>query len=239
MYVIYNLIIHKWFSWLCGLAFLYAAVTLWSIHTDLQATLALGEIGDWQQPITTQALFPYSISAQQWHFDFEATEKILVKLRREDSEKRLLNPELLTVLTRAVNALPNNMNEKALNRAVFLVSKGLSAVSGKQMAGLFKNYYQLKQASFIDEELNENVKLTDKRSRFKAAVIRQNRYLGEEVANQLYGKQRAITAYIYERQSINQNLSLKPKQKQKQLNTLKIQYKNRLKTIPYAGLSRG
>ncbi len=218
------------------------AITLWGIHTELRPTLTHGEVGGmgyWRQAITTQALFPNPITAQQWHFDFEATERILRKVPLSDSEELLFNPELVTVLTRALDALPKNMNDQALQRAAFLVSKGLPSEPGKQLADVFKNYYQLHQASLNGIESNDDVELTDKQSIFKAMIKRQDRYLGVGVASQLFGKQRAITAYLYERKAINQNSSLNQQQKQKKLHALQNQHKKTLKSNPHAGLARG
>ncbi len=239
------MIIHNRVAWLCWPAFIYAAVTLWGIHTDLQPTLShvgiggVDGMGDWQQPITTQALFPNPITAQQWHFDFESTERILRKVPLSDSEELLFNTQLLTVLKRAVDTMPKNMNDQALQRAALLVSKGLPSVRGKQLADVFKNYYQLQQAYSNGVESIDDVKLTDKYSIFKALIKRQDHYLGGDVANQLFGKQRAITAYLYDRKAINQNSSLNRQQKQKKLHALQYQHKNTLKTNPHAGLFRG
>jgi hypothetical protein len=241
MYAIYNLIIHKRVLWLCWAVLIYAVVILWSIHSDFQPTISrdgIGGMGVWQQPITTQGLFPTPITAQQWHFDFENTEDILGKVKRGENDKLLLTPELVTILTRAVHALPTNMNDKALNRAAFLVFKLSPVVPGKQLSEVFKSYYQLQQAFIIEESSKGHIELTDKQAIFKATIERQNRYLGIGVASKLFGKQRAITAYLYKRKAINKNVKLNPQQKQKQRHALKIQYQNTFKPNSRTELAR-
>jgi hypothetical protein len=239
MYAIYNLIIHNRVLWLCWAVLIYAVFTLWSIHTDLQPALTHNNQRNWQQPIATDTKFPFPISAQQWHFDFEVTQSILGKVKLSHSNKLLLNQELVAVLTLAVDSLPKEMSGKALQQAAFLIAKGLTGAAGEKLSVVFINYYQLQQATNKVKESRVNFDLTDNYSIFKATTERQNYYLGHEVAHQLFGKKRIITGYLYKRKAIKENSNLSHKQKKKQLHTLKKQHENTLNANPLIGQAHG
>jgi 4-amino-4-deoxy-L-arabinose transferase-like glycosyltransferase len=223
MYVTYTLISHNRISWLCLLAFGYTAVTLWSIHGDLPPALDRNAKAEWQQPIAANTLFPNPISRQQWHFDYEVTEHILGLVKLNSSGEPLLNPELAMSLAKATASLPQNMNEKTLQRIAFLISKSLPHTpnKGEVLAALLINYYHLQSATnkvnaIAEAPLSTTEKLTD----FLQEEARQNHYLGEEVATQLFGAQRNITRYLLERKVIKENVDLSPQQKNQQLDAL-------------------
>ena len=171
------------------MTFAYTAVTLWSVHTDLP------------QPIA-------AISVQQWHFDYAETEQILAQVKFSNRGEPLVNPSLANILTNAVESLPENMNDKALQRLGFLVSKGLSdtpTAAGIKLPALLINYYHLYYAE------NEQVKTTDKLATYQARFLKkvnlQNHYLGKDIAGQFFGKQRLITHYLLERRAMRLNIN--------------------------------
>jgi len=237
MYAICNLISHNRLRWLSLVAVAYTVVTLPAIHADLHQTLINDSKAGWQQPIATNAFFSTPISAEQWSFDYEVTEQVLAKVKLDDSGELLLNPGLADILTEAVDSLPRNMNDKALHRAAFLVSKGLPDVPGQQLASVFINYYHLQHAStLVASSGKSKLELAGKRSTFQATIERQDHYLGTGVATQLFGKQRRITHYLYQRREIRESSNLSPQQKQKKLHTLQNQRKDAIKTNSHVGL---
>jgi len=213
---------------------------LWTIHTELHKTLPSDNKTNWHQPSAANALFSNPISADQWHFDYEVTEKIFSKATLNGSGELLVNSTLADVLKEAVDSLPQNMNGKALNRVSFLVSKGLPGVPGKKLASVFVNYYYLQQASALAASSEKSgSELSVRRSAFQAMIERQDYYLGADVAVQLFGRQRGITRYLYQRREIKENASLNHRQKQKLLNTLQNNRKNTITINPRAGLING
>jgi len=186
------LISHNRLLWLCFVTFVYTAVTLYSIHGDLPSANNHRK-DDWQQPIVVQ----------QWHFNYAETEQILAKIKLNSRGELLLNSGLAKILTKAIESLPENMNDKALQRLAFLVSKGLpdqDTAAGAKLPILLINYYQLHYAE--KEQLKTTAKLTTFQEKFLDKVELQNHYLGKDVATQFFGKQRSITRYLLERREI-------------------------------------
>lgn len=203
------MISHKRISWLCLLASTYAAVTLWSIHADFSPELSIDQKDGWHQPIAANDLFQEPISIQQWHFDYEVTEKILTQVTLASNGEPLLNSDLAKTLTKAVNSLPENLDDTELKRIAFLVSKNFpdlnptpekNNITEAQLSTLLVNYYHLKSAERnLDKLIDKQFTFQD---RFLATVARQNHYLSTDVATQLFGKQRSITRYLLERRAI-------------------------------------
>ena len=211
-------------TWLFLLAFVYTTITLWSIHGDLSTTLANGASANWRQPILANALYPDPISMQQWHFDYAAIEHILAKVKFSKNSKLLLNPKLAENLAEAVASLPQNMNDRALQRMAFLVSMSLPYLpkEAEKLATLLISYYHLQYATHKAHSIEKDLlKTTDKLQAFLQKEALQNHYLGESVATQLFGKQRTITRYLLERKAIKENLNLTSQQKQHLLHALK------------------
>lgn len=223
MYVTYDLISPNRISWLCLLAFGYSSVTLWSIHGDLPAALASSAKAEWQQPVSVNTLFPSPISRQQWHFDYAVIEQILGSVKLNSSGELLLNTELAKHLATATVSLPHNMNDKALQRIAFLISKSFPHIpeEGNTLATLLINYYHLQSATEKDQTLVKSpLNIAEKFSAFLQENARQNHYLGEEVAIQLFGENRDIKRYLLERKVIKENVDLSPYQKIQQLNAV-------------------
>jgi hypothetical protein len=236
MYAIYNLINRNRLTSLSCIIFAYVIITLWSIHLDLRHYLN-PHSKEWHQPQITNVLFPELISPEKWSFNFELTEKILSRSKLNENEDLLINSQLTDVLIKATASLPENLNNKQLQRVEFLASNILVNKAGAQLASLFTNYYRLEReikATTSAEQGNSN--LEDEISKFKTLTTLQNNYLGEDIAARLYGKKRIVTAYLYERKKINQNTDLSDKQKQKKLNELQIKFKHIIKNDPNTGL---
>mgnify|MGYP003626368813 CR=1 FL=1 len=205
------------------IAFGYATVTLWSIHGYLPSTFTSEQTDDWQQPIAASTLFPNTISAQQWHFDYESTEKILSKVEFTNTGELLINPKLVSILTKVINSLPQDMSEKALLRVGFLISKSFPHLphEAKKLTDVLINFYHLQYASNKVQSIENNPQNSHKKLQaFLGEETRQNYYLGKDVATQLFGKQRAITRYLLERKVIKENPELNTHQKNQQLDAL-------------------
>lgn len=173
------------------MTFAFTAVTLWSIHADLP------------QPVA-------ATSVQQWHFNYAETEQILVKVKLNSRGELLLNSGLAKILTKAIESLPINMDDKALKRLAFLVSKGAPAThtaAGTNLATLLLNYYHLRYAEI--KQLKTTDKLATFQARFLNKVELQNHYLGKEIATQFFGKQRSTTRYLLERRAQRLNINRK------------------------------
>lgn len=212
-----NLIRPNRMSWLCLAAFIYTSVTLWSIQGDLTPPLA-------------NTLFPNPNAPQQWHFDYEAAELILAKVTFTDKGELLLNPELAKILSKAIDSLPKQLNDEALQRINFLLAMSFPkrTRAAEELGRLLINYYHLQyavtQASSTDHKSSNT---RDKLAAFLETVARENHYLGEDNATLLFGEQRSITRYLLERKIIKENATLNQQQKIQQLNRLKKPLKRR------------
>ena len=200
--------------------------THWSLHTEPQSFLLISDNIEWQQPSIISNSYPKLISTRYWQFDYEATEKTLLAIKQKKNGELTLNASAAKVLEQAVSTLPPQMNENELKRVELLVAKGLPGKAGHELSTLLANYYHYQQASNI-AHVSANTKQNkhDKERSFQQTVLRQERYLGKDITQQLFGRQNALTHYLYARQHINENLNLNQAQKQRQLNTLKDRFK--------------
>ena len=176
------------------------------------------------------SLFPNPISPQQWHFNYEAAELILAKIKFTDKGELLVNPELAKILSKAVDSLPKQMNDEALLRIDFLVSMSFPhrPQAAKKLAKLLINYYHLQYAvTQASSTENKSANTRDKLAIFLETEALENHYLGEDNATQLFGEQRSITRYLLERKSIKENTQLNQQQQKQQLNRLKKPFKRK------------
>ena len=176
------------------------------------------------------SLFPNPISPQQWHFNYEAAELILAKIKFTDKGELLVNPELAKILSKAVDSLPKHMNDEALQRIDFLVAMSFPhrPQAAKKIAKLLINYYHLQYAvTQASSTENKSTNARDKLAIVLETEALENHYLGEDNATQLFGEQRSITRYLLERKSIKENSQLNQQQKTQQLNRLKKLFKRK------------
>jgi hypothetical protein len=219
-------------AWLCLIACAYTTVTLWSIHGDLPSRLTHEQTDDWQQPVAANTLFPNVISAQQWHFDYESIENILATVKFSYTGKLLINPELVSILTKVIDSLPQDMSEQALQRIGFLISKSFSHRPNiaKKLTNVLINFHHLHYAqNKIHTAANSTQNTQEKLTAFLGKEARRNQYLGKEVASQLFGKQQDITRYLLERKIIKENTALNTQQKKQQLGALSNPILNTIK----------
>jgi len=210
-------------------SFLALAMTLyalWSLHAESQGFLLSPRKLEWQQPSYISDSFPELISTNHWQFDYEATEQILLNIKKSKIGELILNAHTAKVLEQAVSELPLDMKKDELQRVEFLVSKGFSEKSREQLATLFTNFYHFKQASNIASALSISTQnKPNKELNFQQTVLRQERYLGKDVAKQLFGQKDTLTQYLYTRRYINENSNLSKKEKQQQLAILQNRFK--------------
>jgi hypothetical protein len=151
---------------------------IWSLHAEPQGLLLTAEKLEWQQPSSISDSFPTLISTHHWQFDYEATEKMLLKIKQKKNGELTLNPSSAKALEQAVSALPSNMSENELQRVELLVTKGLPGKAGQQLASVLTKFYHFQQASNIahvsvDTKQNEH----DKVLSFQQNVLRQQHLL--------------------------------------------------------------
>lgn len=212
------------------IASVYTTVTLWSIHGDLTSSLIRKQTDDWQQPVAANTLFPDAISAQQWHFDYEAIENILANVQLSNTGELLINPGLVSILTKVIDSLPQDISEQALQRIGLLISKSFSHLphTAKKLTDVLIKFYHLQYAENKDHSAENKDHSAEKntqstRGKLKALLAEealQNHYLGKDVASQLFGKQQDITRYLLERKIIKENSALSRQQKNQQLGAL-------------------
>jgi hypothetical protein len=202
--------------------------TLWSLHADTKDYVLGPHKLEWQQPSLISNRFPELISTNQWQFDYEAVEKLLLKIKKSKTGELILDPNMAKILEEAVSKLPLDMKKEALQRVEFLVTKSLAGTAGQKLATVLTHYYHYQQAENI---ANSPSKIDIKHDRhekelnFQQTVLRQERYLGKAVTHHFFGRQNAITHYLYARLRINETTSLSTAQKQQQLNALQDRFK--------------
>lgn len=197
---------------------------LWQLHvTDSNDRLHLPSSIEWQQPSSLSDQFPQAISVNVWPFDFEASEQILLTIQPNKNGAMTLNANTAKVLDEAVSKLPQRLSDSAIQRLALLVTKGLTGKSGHELAQIFTQFYQFKQA--WNAVKNTPPDTMNKEALFHKMVLLQNKYLGKHMSSQLFGKKNAVTHYLYARKRINNDSYLNQAQKQLQLENLQVRFK--------------
>lgn len=205
------------------IALTLALFLLWSIHADSPDILNSPDVHLWQQPLSISDEFPERISTTHWQFDFESTEQVLTKIKLNGKGELILNETTADLLKVAVSKLPLNMTEADLQRIEILVAKGLPGKAGQQLSGVLTDFYRYWQLARIDDKKALNIEAKERS--FDQAVLRQERYLGKDIAERLFGRKNAVTRYLYARRRINEDTNLNQEQKQQQLIILQNRFK--------------
>lgn len=200
-----------------------ALFLLWSIHADSPEVSSKSNLHLWQQPLALASQFPEPISTDYWRFDFEASVQFLANIKYTEIGDIILNANSAKTLEDAVSKLPQTMTKTDLHRAELLVTKNFPGQAGQQLAKVLTSFYRYQQASMIETDKPQD--MAAKERRFEQTILRQQRYLGKEVANKLFGRQNAVTRYLHARQQINKASNLTQEQKQQQLTTLQGRFK--------------
>jgi hypothetical protein len=214
------------------IAFTVALYALWSLHTESKNIQVKPNKFEWQQPSSLVDKFPTLISTAHWKFDYEATEQALLAIQVSNTKNLILNAHTAKILEKAISNLPSKMSKTELERVGLLTAKGLPGKAGQQLATVLTNFYHYQQAiDIVKATANTSSITTSKQQKqsketiFKQSVERQKNYLGEDTAEQLFGKQNALNAYLYSRKRINEDTNLSPAQKQAELTTLQARFK--------------
>jgi len=200
--------------------------TLWSLHAESQDFLLSPRKLEWQQPSAISGRFPKLISTNYWQFDYEASAQILLKIKQSKTGELILNANTAKVLEQAVSELPLDMKKNELQRVEFLVIKGFPGKAGQQLSTIFTDFYRFHQASNIASALSISTQnKPNKELNFQQTILRQEHYLGKVITQKLFGRQNALTHYLYARRGINESSNLNQAQKQQLLTTLQDQFK--------------
>jgi hypothetical protein len=213
-----------------AIAFVIALSVLWSLHAAslccLDSSLNSSDRHEWQQPSAITDRFPERISTSYWQFDYEATEQALLKIKQSKSGELILNVSTAKVLEKAISTLPIRMKHDELRRVELLLIKGLPGRAGQQLASVFTGFYYYQQAlNSANSTVDTQEHTDDQELSFKQMVLLQKEYLGEDISEQLFGRQNRLNHYLYARKAINENPSLNPAQKQQQLSILQDRFK--------------
>jgi hypothetical protein len=219
------------FSIFALLALAFTLTILWRLHTETanlspKRSEKKADQPQWRQPASLTTRFPELISTNTWQFDYQATEQILLRIKKHPNGALVLNANTAKILRKAIAALPLRMDKKAISRVALLVSKSLPGYPGQQLASILTNYYYFLQASNKAHSANNSIKgKTNKEQLFRQTVLRQERYLGKDITHQLFGQQNRLTRYLYARQQVNENGTFSPAIKQQRLKTLQANFK--------------
>lgn len=196
---------------------------LWSIHMNSPDIPNSPDVHLWQQPLSISDEFPERISTTYWQFDFGATEQILTKIKLNETGELILNETTADLLKVAVSKLPLDLTEADLQRIEILLAKGLPGKAGQQLSSVLTGFYRYWQLERVDEKKALNIE--DKERSFEQTVLRQERYLGQDIAGRLFGRKNAVTRYLHARRGINEDSNLNQEQKRQQLLILQNRFK--------------
>tara|TARA_R110002167_G_scaffold94762_9_gene252723 strand:+ start:97 stop:717 length:621 start_codon:yes stop_codon:yes gene_type:complete len=199
---------------------------LWSLHADKPRVLYNSVVHQWQQPSVISDRFPEYISTNYWHFDYEATEQELIKIKHSNSGELILNASTAKVLEKAISTLPTQMKKDELQCLELLITKGLPGRAGRQLASIFTDFYYYQQAlNGTNSTASKQPDINDQEQSFKHRVWLQEKYLTKDISERFFGRQNRLNSYLYARKSINEDASLNSAQKQQKLNTLQDRFK--------------
>ncbi len=198
------------------------ALTL-SVHWVLHRQ-PLGSHADapvWTQPTSLSSLFLNPISINEFQFDYESAEQILLALEQNSQGELILNHYSASVLEAALSSLPDNLSSADLQRVELLIIKGLPGRAGPQLANLVSNYYAYQVALDKTQALSDG---DSRELRFEQSVLLQEQFFGEDVKQRLFGKRNRLNRYLFARKRINEDRLLDAMQKKKELSILKRQF---------------
>jgi hypothetical protein len=202
--------------------FIVVALTLsvhWALHRQPLGSPAASLI--WTQPSSLGSLFANHISPNEWPFDFESAEQILLALKQNSEGELILNHYSVSVLEAAVRSLPDNLSGVDLKRVELLIIKGLPGRAGSELASLLSNYYGYRAALENAKTLSNS---DSQELKFEQSVLLQEQFFGEDLTQRLFGKRNRLNGYLFARKRINEDPLLDAMQKKKELSILKRQF---------------
>ena len=202
-----------------------------SLHSSPVERQGVQSNSQWRQPNAISSIFPEPLSTDEWQFDYDDIEQVLARIKQGESNNLIINETTAVILNEAVSNFSEETNENSLRRIRFLVSKGMRGDAGQELGEILVSFYRYKKAEAKEKLLEKTSQAKTKslkvqETRFEQTLLIQERYLGPEVSEQLFGRKNALNRYLLARRRVSENASFTAIQKQKILGQLQQQFKS-------------
>ncbi|MCW8194537.1 hypothetical protein F6455_07040 [Proteobacteria bacterium 005FR1] len=168
-------------------------------------------------------------------FDVVMIYNVLQSIQLDDNGRLVPDLAAKKALEKAYDDLGSDVSPKSFSELQELIRIGLPGAAGEEAARVLEDYYQLRSA---EEEFNRqvekqlasdaNTEQNASTERYEELMQLRRRYLGHEIADQLYAMENAQARHMFATMEIQQNADLTDEQKQSQLQALQQKLNDRL-----------
>lgn len=170
------------------------------------------------------------IMSNRWDFDYWPIELIIRKVRLDDSHQLILDDGVANILTAIVSALPPGLDQENLSRLRYLIEINISGSSGSEFAELVVNFYDY-HSEFSEWKSGNNISLAvdslgpgASEIRYRQSLKMMRESLGRDKTELIFGKQHALSEYLYQRRRVNADQTLSSQEKETLLANLEKKY---------------
>lgn len=170
------------------------------------------------------------IISNRWDFDYWPIEPLIQKVRLDANHQLVLDDGVASVLSAIVSALPPGLDQENLSRLRYLIEINISGSSGREFAELVVNFYRY-HGEFSEWENGNNISLAVDSSgsgasetRYRQSLKMMRESIGRDKTELIFGKQHALSEYLYQRRRVNANQMLSSQEKEALLADLEKQY---------------
>lgn len=153
------------------------------------------------RPATNTALAvvsPPELSAAARALVAADVESALARLEFDANGQLVIGSETESVLGTATDALPASPNEETLDRLRFLLDRQFPPGQAEQVDTLLRDYLNYRRAKLAWlEQAPEPQSVAEEAERFAALTALQDRELGTNLANRLYGEHRRLAEQMF------------------------------------------
>lgn len=207
-----------------GIVVAYASIIVVLVYTHTWEFQTSKESLTWEQPIqlSTEPL----ISPENYDIKFDSIEKSLSKVQFNPDGSMVFNTNTAHALEAAFSHIADGISDQDLARIKMLISRIHPQYHTAQLADLTVNYRNYILAKFeFDKKLSRKKSLEEAERALEYDIKLKQKYLGQDVADALFGNKHAMTRYLIERRKVLADDSLSQNQKQAKLIKLKAALK--------------
>ncbi|MEX1032021.1 MAG: lipase chaperone [Cellvibrionaceae bacterium] len=166
-------------------------------------------------------------------FDVVVIYNILQDIQLDDNGLVVPNQAAKSALEKAFDDLGPDVSPEAMSELQELIRIGLPGKAGEEAARVLENYYQFRLAEEeynrqVEKQLSQMENPTPSIDRYEELMQLRRRYLGDDIADQLFAVENAQARHMFATVEIQQNADLTDEEKQAELAALQEELHDRL-----------
>lgn len=171
------------------------------------------------------------IISNRWDFDYWPIEPLIQKVRLDVNRQLVLDEDIASILSAIVSVLPPGLDQENLSRLRYLIEINVSGSSGQELAQLVENFYRY-HTEFSEWENSNTVTsnfdssgVGSSEARYRQSLKIMQESIGRDKTELIFGRQHALSEYLYQRRRVNTNQLLSSQEKEALLAELEKQYR--------------